>query len=111
MPLPTAPATRAPAPFELGERSRATLRARLDRAIRRARAGEGEVLVGLTRPLPAPVDPSAIAFASRRPGEPWFCFEQPDRDGAALATLGEVRRIDAGGDGRFPRAEIGRAHV
>ena len=39
------------------------------------------------------VDPSAVVFASRRAGEPWFCFEQPDRDGAALAALGCVRAI------------------
>ena len=25
------------------------------------------------------VDPAAVACASRRPGEPWFLFEQPDR--------------------------------
>jgi salicylate biosynthesis isochorismate synthase/menaquinone-specific isochorismate synthase len=81
--------------FALDDRSRAILLARLERAVRRARGREGEVLVGLTRPLAADADPSAIAFASRRAGEPWFCFEQPDRDGAALATLGEVSRIEA----------------
>ena len=104
MALRTAAPRLTPAPFALNERSRAILLARLDRAIARARGGEGEVLVGLTRALDPTVDPSAVAFASRRPGEAWFCFEQPDRDGAALATLGEVRRIEAGGDGRFPRA-------
>ena len=90
--------------FALDERSRAMLLARLERAVRRARRGEGEVLVGLTRPLAPDADPSAVAFASRRPGEPWFCFEQPDRDGAALATLGEVRRIAATHTHRFKRA-------
>ena len=39
---------------------------------------------------PAPTR-ARSAFASRRAGEPWFCFEQPDRDGAALATVGRVR--------------------
>ena len=39
------------------------------------------------------VDPSAVAFASRRAGEPWFCFEQPDRDRAALAALGPRRAL------------------
>ena len=43
------------------------------------------MLVGLTVPSAA-VDPSAVAFASRRAGEDWFCFEQPDRGGAALAA-------------------------
>src|SRR5215207_7638037 len=84
--------------------TRAKLRARLDRAVRRARRGEGEVLVGLTVRLAPGTDPSAVAFASRRAGEPWFCFEQPDRDGAALATVGRVRAIAARGAGRFTRA-------
>src|SRR3954452_19024519 len=83
---------------------RATLRARLERAVRRARRGEGEVLVGLTLRLAPGIDPSAVAFASRGGGEPWFCFEQPDRDGAALATVGRVRAIAARGPGRFARA-------
>src|SRR3954453_950364 len=83
---------------------RATLRARLERGVRRARRGEGEVLVGLTLRLAPGIDPSAVAFSSRREGEPWFCFEQPDRDGASLATVGRVRAIAARGPGRFARA-------
>ena len=35
------------------------------------------------------------------PGEHWFCFEQPDRDGSALATLGCVRALDDRGPDRF----------
>jgi salicylate biosynthesis isochorismate synthase/menaquinone-specific isochorismate synthase len=88
----------------LDDAARAELAARCARAVRRARRGAGEVLVGLTVPVGADVDPSAVAFASRAPGEPWFCFEQPDRDGAALATLGCVRRIEASGAGRFRTA-------
>ena len=34
-------------------------------------------------------------FASRTAGEDWFCFEQPDRDGSALAALGTVARLTA----------------
>jgi isochorismate synthase len=81
--------------------ARALLRARCARAVQRARREGREVLVALTVPVPATVDPSAVAFASRRDGEPWFCFEQPDRRGAALATLGCVRRIERSGSGRF----------
>jgi salicylate biosynthesis isochorismate synthase/menaquinone-specific isochorismate synthase len=62
------------------------------------------VLTAITVPLAAGSDPSAIVFASRRAGEPWFCFEQPDRDGAALATLGSVRSIRASGPDRFAAA-------
>jgi salicylate biosynthesis isochorismate synthase/menaquinone-specific isochorismate synthase len=86
--------------------ARARLRSRLERAVRRARRGEGEVLVGLTLQLAPGTDPSAVVFASRRAGEPWFCFEQPDHDGAALATVGDVRVIAARGPGRFKRAAV-----
>ncbi|HVS28945.1 MAG TPA: isochorismate synthase [Solirubrobacteraceae bacterium] len=50
------------------------------------------------------VDPSAVVFASRRPGEAWFCFEQPARDGFALATLGCAHAILARGERRFAAA-------
>ena len=56
------------------------------------------------RRSPRTTDPSALAFASRRAGEPWFCFEQPDRDGAALAALGCVRAIRSSGPRRFADA-------
>ena len=57
--------------------------------------------MAVTVPVAPTVDPSAVAFASRRSGEPWFCFEQPDRSGAALAALGCVRRLEAHGADRF----------
>jgi isochorismate synthase len=60
--------------------------------------------VAITVPLNGRVDPSAVIAASRRAGEPWFCFEQPDRDGAALAALGCVRAIRTSGKDRFGRA-------
>jgi salicylate biosynthesis isochorismate synthase/menaquinone-specific isochorismate synthase len=82
----------------------ASLRSRCERAVRQARRGGREVLVAVTVPVAPMVDPSAVAFASRRPGEPWFCFEQPDRSGAALAALGCVRRIEGSGPQRFARA-------
>ncbi len=39
--------------------------------------------------------------ASRRRGEPWFTFEQPDRGGAALAGLGQVACLEDRGPDRF----------
>jgi salicylate biosynthesis isochorismate synthase/menaquinone-specific isochorismate synthase len=70
--------------------------------VRRARAGRRDgVLAAVTVPLGRDVDPSAVAFASRRPGEPWFCLEQPDRDRWALATLGCVTALEAHGPRRF----------
>jgi salicylate biosynthesis isochorismate synthase/menaquinone-specific isochorismate synthase len=75
--------------------------ARLAQAVRRARRrGEG-VLAAVTVPVDAAVDPAAVAFAARRPGEPWFCLEQPDRDRAALAALGCVAALEDRGPGRF----------
>ncbi|CAA9497690.1 MAG: Menaquinone-specific isochorismate synthase [uncultured Solirubrobacteraceae bacterium] len=82
-------------------RALGALRGRLDEAVRRARVSGSERLAAVTVEIDSDVDPSAVAFASRRPGEPWFCFEQPDRDGAALATLGCVKALEATGTGRF----------
>jgi len=83
----------------LGPAARELLVARLERAVRQAR-GRGEALAAVTVAADG-VDPSALVLASRRVGEPWFCFEQPDRDGAALAALGCVRAIEASGPRRF----------
>src|SRR5215213_9002098 len=93
--------TPAPDPFALEPEALAALLARCELAIRRARRGGREVLVGFTVPLDAAVDPAAVTFASRRAGEDWFCFEQPDRGGAALAALGAVRRLQGSGPDRF----------
>src|SRR4051794_41693692 len=57
--------------------------------------------MGWTVALDFSWDPSAVAFASRAPGEDLFCFEQPDRDGFALAGLGRVARLSASGSDRF----------
>ena len=58
---------------------------------------------------PREVDPTAVARRlARGAGEPWFCIEQPDRDGAALAALGAVVRARGGAgpsaSARSPRA-------
>jgi len=84
--------------------ARELLAARVEAAVRRARGGAGEALAAVTVPLRAAIDPVALVAASRRAGEPWFCFEQPDRDGQALAALGCVRelpRASAAGRNRF----------
>ena len=70
-------------------------------AMRRARAVGGPILVSLTAPLSDPVDPTAVASASRRPGEHWFCLEQGNRDQWALAALGCLRALEARGEDRF----------
>ena len=70
-------------------------------ALRRARSSGTPTIASVTVELDGPQDPTAIALASRRAGEPWFCFEQPDRDGWALAALGCVRALEARGEDRF----------
>jgi salicylate biosynthesis isochorismate synthase len=64
------------------------------------------VIASLTVPTSAGVDPTTVIAASRRPGEPWFCLEQPDRNSSAVAALGLVRALEARGTGRFE--ELGR---
>ena len=93
--------------FALRATDRERLRARLDEAVSRARrSSRGEVLAAITVALPADADPSEIVIASRQSGEPWCCFETPDRDHAALATLGVVRELRAAGPRRF--ADVAR---
>jgi isochorismate synthase len=77
------------------------LERRIATALRRARARGRPVLVSASAPWPGEGDPVAIAAASRAAGEPWLCFEQPDRGGSALAALGCVRELRAEGAGRF----------
>ena len=87
----------------LDARAAARLERRIEEALRRARATGAAQLVSVTTELDRPVDPSAVAAASRRPGEPWFCLEQPDRDAIALVGLGCVRALEADGEDRFDR--------
>ncbi|MFZ1154537.1 MAG: isochorismate synthase, partial [Solirubrobacteraceae bacterium] len=88
-------------PFALTEQDRKRLRARLDLALQRARRSGRPTLATITRALPSDVDPAAVVCSSRREGEPWFVFEQPDRGGAALAGLGEVMCLEDSGPERF----------
>ena len=99
MPLRT---RHAPPGVALGSPTRApalAARAASGRVRRARRAGaRGARRVTLRGP---PTSTRARSSSRRaRAGEPWFCFEQPDRDGAALAALGACARLD----GRGPRA-------
>ncbi len=102
----------SPGAFALGDGDRKRLRKRLEQAVRRARRGRGRggaggVLAAVTVPAGHDVDPSAVVFASRRPGEPWFCMEQPDRDRVAVAALGLCVAIEARGADRFAEVAAG----
>jgi salicylate biosynthesis isochorismate synthase/menaquinone-specific isochorismate synthase len=58
-------------------------------------------LASVTVPLPADMDLSAAVLAARRPDDRYFCFEQPDRDGFALAGLGTAAVVEGRGSQRF----------
>ncbi len=70
-------------------------------ALRRARRRGEPVLASVTAKLAGAADPTAVVCASRAGDEPWFCMEQPDRDGIALAGLGCVVALEARGADRF----------
>jgi isochorismate synthase len=97
----TSALSRGGAPFALDETERERLAARLGLAVRRARRSGRQTLASLTVEVAQDVDPSAVVCASRRAGEPWFLFEQPDRGRAALAGLGETLVLRASGRERF----------
>src|SRR5919204_4755088 len=86
----------------LGAGDRDRLRAHAIDAVRRARR-TGECLFAVTVALGSDADPTAIAVASRRAGEDWFCFEHPDHDRFALAALGRATALDERGPRRFAR--------
>ena len=74
----------------------------------RSRARRAQALVAaVTVPVPADIDLSATVLAARRPDDRFFCLEQPERDGFALATLGTAALLEARGPGRF--TELARA--
>ncbi|HEY4896687.1 MAG TPA: isochorismate synthase [Solirubrobacteraceae bacterium] len=99
--MPATSSRPRPGPFSLSETDTERLAARLRLALERARSSGREVLATTTVVLDPDVDPSAVVCCSRRDGERWFVFEQPDRGAAALAGLGEVLAIQASGQQRF----------
>jgi isochorismate synthase len=110
MPVRTA---HAPNPFALDGAGRERLEERVAEAVGLARHRRGRVIASVTVPVPAELDLSAAVLAARRGDDRFFCLEQPDRDGFALATLGAAAVIEAGGRDRFSEAvasvrELGR---
>jgi menaquinone-specific isochorismate synthase len=86
--------------FTLNPADQERLLARLRRAVARARRSGSVELAAISLALGSSVDPTAVACASRRPGEPWFVLEQPSRGGAALAALGQALTLQASGPAR-----------
>jgi isochorismate synthase len=88
--------------FAIPAQLRGQWREQVARSVRAGRR-HGERLAALSWRLEQDPDPSAVVFASRRAGEPYICFEQPDRDRAVLAGLGSVVALEDRGAGRFGR--------
>jgi isochorismate synthase len=57
------------------------------------------------------LDPGAVAFASRLASDRWFCWEQPDRDGFAIAGIGAAWEAVSRGPGRFADVEASCAEL
>jgi isochorismate synthase len=57
------------------------------------------------------LDPSAVAFASRLASDRWFCWEQPDRGGFALAGVGAASEVVSRGPDRFDDVESECAEI
>jgi isochorismate synthase len=91
----------------LDARSEARLERHIAAALRSARAAGQGVLVSVSAPVPGRPDPTEVVAASRKAGESWFCFEQPDRDGSAVAALGCLRSLEPTEGNRF--TEVGSA--
>ncbi|MEZ5062571.1 MAG: isochorismate synthase [Solirubrobacterales bacterium] len=72
---------------------------RVGRLAEHARETGERRLITVTREID-PVDPTAVAFASRRADDRWFCWEEPDRDGLAIAGIGSAHEVVSRGDGR-----------
>ena len=87
--------------FALGARHSALLERRLDQATALARRDAGRAVAALTLPIAAELDLSAAVLAARRADDRFFCFEQPERDGLALAGLGQAIAIESRGPERF----------
>jgi salicylate biosynthesis isochorismate synthase/menaquinone-specific isochorismate synthase len=66
---------------------------------------DSEGLAAVTVPVSPDLDPSAVVIGSRRARDRWSCWEQPDRSGFSLATLGQVREVISRGEERFEEVE------
>jgi isochorismate synthase len=91
----------AESPFGLSASARALL---LERVTAASRRPHGPLLAGVTVPISPELDLSAAVLAARRADDRFFCFEQPDRDGFALAGLGAAAVVEASGPSRFADA-------
>ena len=71
----------------------------LGEAVDEAASTRQKRVISVSQQIDCP-DPVAVVFASRRASEPWFCWQQPDRD-FALAALGTDHSVISHGKDRF----------
>ena len=88
-------------PLGLDAAARDRLSERIGYASAFARRERRPVIASATSPLDPGLDLAAVVLAAQRAEDRVFCFEQPDRDGFALAALGEAASVEASGPGRF----------
>ncbi len=91
----------AESPFALGEAEWERLGGRVGAALAVAQRTGERSFAAVTVAIPADVDVAAAVLGSRRPGDRWFCMEQPDRDGYAVCGLGVAAGVEADGSARF----------
>jgi len=96
--------TRAAGPLALSEPLRERLTGRVRLAAAAARRSGHPVLVSVTTPMPATLDPSAILLRARRPPDELVLLEQPARGGHAIGGLGRAAEVRLAGPGRFREA-------
>ncbi len=87
----------------------AELEGLLRESLAQASGRRGQTVVSVTSRFECE-DPVATVFASRRAGEPFFCWEQPDRD-IRIAALGRVHEITSRGPHRFHEMAADCAHL
>jgi isochorismate synthase len=94
----------AESPFALGSAEWERLERRIERAAALAARDGERAFASVTAAIAADVDVAAAVLGSRRAGDRWFCFEQPDRDGYAVCGLGVATGVEADGQSRFATA-------
>ena len=83
---------------------RGALGLRVEDAGRRARREGRPVIASVSAAIDPGIDVSAAVLRARRTDDAYFCLEQPERGGFALATLGSAATIEARGAKRFAEA-------